>query len=67
MVASPVFGVTAAEKAAKADGGAQAEGGEGATPAVAGGLTLRDYQLEVRLMRHGTCVPRYLDASELCD
>ncbi|CAM9834851.1 unnamed protein product, partial [Scytosiphon promiscuus] len=50
MVTSPVFGVTAAEKAAKADGGAQAEEGEGAAaaaaPAGAGGLTLRDYQLE---------------------
>lgn len=39
LMTSPVFGVTAAERAAK--GGAAAAGAGG------GGLTLRDYQLEV--------------------
>ena len=39
LMTSPVFGVTAAERAAK--GGAEAAG------AGVGGLTLRDYQLEV--------------------
>lgn len=41
---SPVFGITAAEKAAKGGAGGGSGGGGGG----GGGLTLRDYQLEVR-------------------
>lgn len=58
LVTSPVFGITAAEQAAKGKGGMgldgdrgddddDEEGDSGAAPPAAGGLMLRDYQLEV--------------------